>query len=296
MHQDDSAKTTALLSAFIGDKKRGNTAYIIQLASLQELSTQSKQDIAQKNAVAATVFYEKPTAVTPNVKISIEVEWYSPTAQIYFCGHGALALAQILFNDPLFAAEDQLYLQAGDLPIEISKFTQTQAANPTCNNPGFESAYSFTVPRIYSTNIQAPAFCKNIFSQPPFKIHRAGDSDLAGYLICIFDDAKVLRTLSADTELIIKNTKDVIIATAASESREYDYETRVFVPQYGVDEDAATGSANVVAADYWQGLTGKNQFSVYQCSKQGGEMYIQVSSKQVTISGKTALLSTKSER
>nr|WP_256504522.1 PhzF family phenazine biosynthesis protein [Gilvimarinus xylanilyticus] len=47
---------------------------------------------------------------------------------------------------------------------------------------------------------------------------------------------------------------------------------RYFAPQYGIDEDSATGSASVQLAQYQYTQTGNRRLIIHQCSADGGRI------------------------
>ena len=66
-------------------------------------------------------------------------------------------------------------------------------------------------------------------------------------------------------------------------------ESRYFAPQYGVSEDAATGSAMRVLALYWQAQGLGREISNYQRSANGGLLFSEVADDfQIYIGGRVA--------
>ena len=59
---------------------------------------------------------------------------------------------------------------------------------------------------------------------------------------------------------------------------------RYFAPQYGVEEDIATGSAMRVLAQYWSSRF--KQLTVYQCSPQGGLLLSRHTATHVEVGGR----------
>jgi predicted PhzF superfamily epimerase YddE/YHI9 len=54
-------------------------------------------------------------------------------------------------------------------------------------------------------------------------------------------------------------------------------------PQYGNDEDAATGSACAVLADYWQRRSGAGQWRMLQLSRAGALFHARIGREGVSI-------------
>lgn len=75
-----------------------------------------------------------------------------------------------------------------------------------------------------------------------------------------------------------------VIVTARS--TEYDFVSRFFAPEVGIFEDPVNGSAHCCLGVYWKKKLGKSKFYVYQASKRGGILKVEVKNERVLISGK----------
>ena len=65
----------------------------------------------------------------------------------------------------------------------------------------------------------------------------------------------------------------------------YDFESRYFIPWYGVDEDPVTGSVHTVLARFWKDILGKDTLQAYQASQRPGELKLIVNNDIVQIIG-----------
>ncbi len=65
---------------------------------------------------------------------------------------------------------------------------------------------------------------------------------------------------------------------AAEAGSGYDFLSRFFGPQCGINEDSVTGSAHCVLAPYWAGVLGGNKQELHarQCSARGGDVHMRV--------------------
>ncbi len=68
-----------------------------------------------------------------------------------------------------------------------------------------------------------------------------------------------------------------------------DYGIRYFAPQYGNNEDAATGSANIQIAKYWQDFYKKETVVGQQFSYRGGLFKVTINSRHQWLFGKTSI-------
>jgi len=61
--------------------------------------------------------------------------------------------------------------------------------------------------------------------------------------------------------------------------------SRYFAPNAAVDEDPVTGSAHAAIGPYWARRLGKTKLKAFQASSRGGDLYLDVGVKRLTISG-----------
>ncbi len=76
-----------------------------------------------------------------------------------------------------------------------------------------------------------------------------------------------------------------IIVTARSKRNPYDFVSRFFAPNTGIDEDPVSDSAHCALAPYWNHRLGREQFFAYQSSTRGGELKIELHGSCVLIGG-----------
>jgi len=81
-----------------------------------------------------------------------------------------------------------------------------------------------------------------------------------------------------------------VIITAKSADDNYDFVSRFFAPQLGVDEDPVTGSAHCLLAPYWAKKLGKQAFTAFQASQRGGILYLRLVEDRVRIAGDTVII------
>jgi len=77
------------------------------------------------------------------------------------------------------------------------------------------------------------------------------------------------------------------VITCASE--QYDFVSRCFAPNYGIDEDPVTGATFTQLTPMWQDKLNKTSLNAKQVSARGGEVHCQVDNDRVLISGKAVL-------
>ncbi len=129
-----------------------------------------------------------------------------------------------------------------------------------------------------------PEWVTEVFPDQLQVVAAASCGDTRGYLVVQWPDDFDLRRLAAPGSCLSDRTNRAIICTAAQPSTGTDAITlRYFAPQYGVVEDAATGSALRILADYWSPRF--TSLTAVQCSSQGGLLLAMLATDHVEIGG-----------
>ncbi|MFT5654962.1 MAG: PhzF family phenazine biosynthesis protein, partial [Arenicella sp.] len=102
------------------------------------------------------------------------------------------------------------------------------------------------------------------------------------YLV-ILDTEQELLNLQPDFSRLAELDLRGVIVTAPS--LEYDFVSRFFAPNVGVNEDPVTGSAFTKLIPYWAQRLGKGVLSAKQVSQRGGEVFCQMRGDRVLIAG-----------
>ena len=245
---------------FSEDGQGGNRARTF--ASSRPLPAAERQRLARQTPAATSCFFW-PEARDDG---RYHVHCHNAQSAIQRCGHGYLAVARAL---SLQGVSPPITLLAGDnTPITIET-----------TDTGLE----VHLPRLPCRPATLPAWTNSAFSSSPTSVARAGDDE--GYLILEWDPAVDLARVSVDIAMIAASTRRAVVATRAGAGTDFDFLLRYFAPQYGIDEDPVTGSANAVLADYWEQRHGQTRFRACQCSATGGVIYSRLTDHSVAISG-----------
>jgi predicted PhzF superfamily epimerase YddE/YHI9 len=81
-----------------------------------------------------------------------------------------------------------------------------------------------------------------------------------------------------------------VIITARSDQPEFDFISRFFAPQLGIDEDPVTGSAHCLLTPYWAEKLGMTQMAAYQASERGGRLDVRLAGERVHLSGEARII------
>ena len=76
--------------------------------------------------------------------------------------------------------------------------------------------------------------------------------------------------------------------TAVSDSARYDFVSRFFAPNAGIDEDPVTGSAHCCLCPFWSRRLGKKELTGYQASERGGVVRAKLLEDRVLLAGKAS--------
>jgi predicted PhzF superfamily epimerase YddE/YHI9 len=115
---------------------------------------------------------------------------------------------------------------------------------------------------------------------PPISVSR----NQFDYLVELGSEA-VVRSLSPEVAALRRVEVRGIIVTARSSDPKFDFVSRFFAPNVGVDEDPVTGSAHCALAPYWAERLGKNAMTGYQASVRGGVVRVRLAGDRVILGG-----------
>ena len=251
-----SDKGVLRYSAFTTDPAGGNPAGVVLEAS--------DMTDAEMLAVAEKVGYSETAFVVPWVaERQFDVRYFSPKAEVPFCGHAtiatAVALAERIGDGPL-----TFHTPAGEITVETSGGTASLTSVPT------ESAVAD--PALVSAALEALGY-KEI-GDGPVHVGFGG----ARHLLIPVKDREQLRELDYDFDAL----RDLMLAHDLTtvhlfwrESAELVHARDPF-PVGGVVEDAATGAAAAAFGGYLRDLEGPQRFVISQGEDMGRPSRLEV--------------------
>jgi predicted PhzF superfamily epimerase YddE/YHI9 len=135
--------------------------------------------------------------------------------------------------------------------------------------------------------VAVPAWTNLFTGDAPLACAKEGDD--TGYLVVEWPEDTDLAGLYPPGDCLQRHTMRALIATCrispANSLAGENIQLRYFAPQYGVDEDVATGSAMRVLASYWQQRGLGNQLRGLQRSARGGWLFSRLESTRVWVGG-----------
>lgn len=101
-------------------------------------------------------------------------------------------------------------------------------------------------------------------------------------------DEKTVLGLAPDHKALARYSTRGIIATARAEdpSRGYDFVSRCFFPNVGIDEDPVTGSAHTALAPYWSERLGRPGLTGLQASPRSGLVRTELRGDRTLLTGR----------
>ncbi|MCF6765310.1 PhzF family phenazine biosynthesis protein [Thiotrichales bacterium 19S3-7] len=250
------------VDAFTKKPFSGNPAAVIYLES--PLDVQTMQSIAFENNLAETAFVELRDNQNPLIR------WFTPHYEIDLCGHATLAASHIYFSDIEANKTTLTFDSLKKGPLTVTKNDLAY----TLNFPSYQYQ-PLAIETIPIKTINALSDIK------PLAAYKGRD-----YLF-IYENEDDILTMSPDFNAI-KNEEKIIVS--AKSNQKYDFISRFFCPNIGLNEDPVTGSAHCMLAPFWAEQLKKSNLLAYQASKRGGEIQIQYHQGRVQLTGSAVTL------
>ena len=244
------------IDAFSDELFRGNPAAVCPLDAWPESAL--LQRIAAENNLSETAFFVRQDG-------EYQIRWFTPTVEVELCGHATLAAAWILFH----------CLDHGDAPVRF----QSDSGPLQVTRDGDWLTMDF--PATPASPCSPPEGLLESFHLTPSEILHS-----VNYLL-VFENEDEIRTLTPDLVRLKTITGGAFIVTAPG--RNCDFVSRLFAPNYGIDEDPVTGSSHCTLAPYWANKLNKTDFMARQISTRGGTLHCKLAGDRVLISGQAVL-------
>jgi PhzF family phenazine biosynthesis protein len=229
------------IDAFTSQPFGGNPAGVCPLT--EWLSDDLLQAIATENNLSETAFFVA-------VEDGYQLRWCTPAVEVDLCGHATLAASWVLFNKLGYEKEAIRF--------------HTRSGVLTVSKIGDELCMDF--PAKSATEIDTPTGLLEALGINGGVIGVWKSDDL----IVLVDDKTIIEGLTPDVNRLAEFETRGVIVTAAD--NQFDFVSRWFGPQVGVNEDPVTGSAHTFLAPFWAARTGKNVLTAQQGGKRKGEL------------------------
>jgi predicted PhzF superfamily epimerase YddE/YHI9 len=181
------------------------------------------------------------------------------------CGHATLASAHILWQTGTVKPESELHF-----------FTRSGLL--TARNQGDWIELNFPVTPV-SAAVPPAGLAQMLGADPLF----VGKSVFDHFVE--ISSEQLVRDLVPDLARIKTIGMRGLIVTSRATTAGYDFVSRFFGPQVGVDEDPVTGSAHCALAQYWSEKLGKTAMTACQVSARSGDLRVFLDGERVRIQG-----------
>ncbi|WP_165721559.1 MULTISPECIES: PhzF family phenazine biosynthesis protein [unclassified Pseudoalteromonas] len=255
---------------------KGSSALIVIYKN--GLTSKTMQYIASQSTYPATVFLNQNEIAKRHCKI----RWFNQTSEIKRCGHGTLAAANFLIDHLGYCPEVFTSMSNERFTIRVKK-QRAQLLLKSIEPKKSELAIGEL---------------KSVFSSAIKAAYSTGDKN--GYTVVLFNkefnkffikefDKEVekddLKSLHVDFNALNKLHKNAVIALSIKNIEKINAiaHFRYFAPQFGVNEDSATGSAVSVIAPLLFRLHGLNKAMLVQQSNNGALLNYEFNNAQVVI-------------
>ncbi|MFQ3395324.1 PhzF family phenazine biosynthesis protein [Enterobacter mori] len=249
------------VDAFSDGPFTGNPAAVCILD--EWLEDETLLAIAKENNLSETAFVKKEDN-------GYSLRWFTPGIEVDLCGHATLAAASVIFEQYHFKGKViSFYTRSGELTVEKH-----------------EEFYVMNFPAVIPRNISIPEGLINaigIQSDDVVEVLEASD------IVVVLRDEQVLDTLNPDLATLKNFKTRGVVVTARS--KEYDFRSRWFGPQVGVDEDPVTGSAHTFLGPYWSVKLDSRDLVAAQGGQRKGYLHCVIKDdERIELSGKARLV------
>ncbi|MEM6691883.1 MAG: PhzF family phenazine biosynthesis protein [Planctomycetota bacterium] len=250
------------VDAFSDRPFSGNSAAIVLLDSYPD--DQWLQDFAMEMNLSETSFL-----VTQDDRNSFQLRWFTPTVEVDLCGHATLAAAHTLFEKHLADASRPIVFQTHSGKLTCSKGAQGITLDFP-SSPLVEEVQGELASRV----------CDSLGINRGTKVVRSIFD-----LIAVVDDAEIVTSAEPDFRKMAEIDTRGVVLTSLSEVEDYDFISRFFAPQSGINEDPVTGSAHCFLAPYWGMQLNRSRLVGYQASSRGGVVHCETIGERVHLTG-----------
>ncbi len=247
------------VDAFTDTAFAGNPAGVCLPA--EPLSADYMQALAKELGIAETAF------VTPTSQPHLfDLRWFSPLVEIDLCGHATLASAHAMRERGIVDGTCPLTFMTRSGPLRAS-FS--------------DDLIDLDFPADPATRTPVPEELKDEWGSQLIGVART-----AFFVMVTLADADAVRSYRPNLAAIAATGHKAVLLTApADPGSGADYVLRVFGPNVGIDEDAATGSAQCVAGPYWSEILGRPSLVAHQLSPRGAVLHVRPEGARVHIGG-----------
>ena len=251
--------TVYQVDAFTNKPFAGNPAAVCILP--QPGDAQWMQQVATEMNLSETAFLYKQDD-------GYSLRWFTPAVEVDLCGHATLASAHILWETGHLQANEQARF-----------FTHSGLLTAMRNGDWIEMDF----PAKEEEQTDAPPNLLQALGLSAQQTQHIG-KNVFDYLVEVASE-DIVRGLKPDFTLLSTVQARGVMVTSRASTPGYDFVSRFFAPQVGVNEDPVTGSAHSCLTPYWSQRLSKQEMVAYQASPRGGILRVRASGDRVQLGG-----------
>jgi len=254
-----------IVDAFTDRPFAGNPAGVLLLDSFPDDTW--LQNVAVEVNHAETAFAHRLPA---GGDADWALRWFTPAAEVNMCGHATLATAHVLHTTG-----------AHEGPVRFASRSGVLIATP-----GEDGSITLNFPTAPLTRTEVPDGVAAALGTEPLSAYDTGPN--VGDLVLELADEKTVHALDPDHKALGAFSARGLIATARAEdpSRGYDFVSRCFFPNVGIDEDPVTGSAHTALAPFWAERLGRTELTGLQASRRSGRVRTALRGDRTLLTGR----------
>ncbi|MGW8330343.1 PhzF family phenazine biosynthesis protein [Streptomyces sp. NPDC055897] len=253
-----------IVDAFTDRPFAGNPAGVLLLDAFP--ADAWLQDVAREVNHAETAFAHP---LPPGGDADWALRWFTPATEVDMCGHATLATAHVLHSSGAASGTVRFAARCGIL-------TATAAEDGTI---------TLDFPTSELVEEPVPAGLDEALGTKVRSVHDT--SAHVGDLLVELPDETAVRALAPDFRALGRHSRRGIIATAAADpDTGYDYVSRCFFPNVGIDEDPVTGSAHTALAPFWSARLGRAELTGLQASARSGLVRTALHGERTLLTGR----------
>lgn len=200
------------------------------------------------------------------------LRWFTPKIEVKLCGHATLASAHVLWTE-------------GYAPVSQLLYFETLSGRLTAERKE-DGWIALDFPSLPVTETACPPELRQALQIEPLFAAKTPST----YLVEVANRTALLG-IKPDFGLMLRSgCGRVIVTCQADPGDQYDFYSRFFAPDAGIDEDPVTGSAHCALAPYWAKKLGKNELHAFQCSERGGELRLLVREDRTVLQGRAVVV------
>ncbi|MFI7400297.1 PhzF family phenazine biosynthesis protein [Streptomyces sp. NPDC049541] len=198
------------------------------------------------------------------------LRWFTPATEVNMCGHATLATAHVLHTTGAHEGTVRFATRSGVLVA----------------TPREDGSITLDFPTAPLTPVEVPDGVAEALGAEPRAAFDTGPN--VGDLLLELAAEKTVHALTPDHKALGAYSERGIIATARAEdlTRGYDFVSRCFFPNAGIDEDPVTGSAHTALAPFWSERLGRTDLTGLQASPRSGRVHTQLRGDRTLLSGR----------